>query len=121
MQRAHLTQSFCPAGWNFLCDRWFWGGVLRFAWLWRTRRRTPLKRQLSVNIVIGGNALTQEADLKYVLQEGSPPAGLWGIIFLTLSAAIFFCVLGALWALTQPHKTLAFGEGDALRVAAAAP
>ena len=37
-------------------------------------------------------------------------------IFLTLSAAILFCVLGAVWALTQPDKKLAFGESNTLRM-----
>jgi hypothetical protein len=71
-----------------------------------------------VGIVIGGNASTQAAGLKYVVQEGGQPAGQWRIIFLTLLAAFFFCVLGTLWALTQPDMTLPFGEGDTLQMTA---
>jgi hypothetical protein len=78
-----------------------------------------LKGNYPVSIVIGGSASTQAAGLAHAM-EGSAPAGLWRVIFLTLSAAILFCVFGAVWSLTQPDKTLAFGEGDTLRMAAAA-
>jgi hypothetical protein len=71
-----------------------------------------------VGIVIGGSTSTQAAGLKYVSQEGSQPAGQWRIVFLALSAAILFCVLGAVWTLTQPDKTLPFGEGDTLQMTA---
>jgi hypothetical protein len=71
-----------------------------------------------VRIEIGGNASIQAAGLKNVMREGSQAARPWRIIFLTLSAAILFCVLGAVWTLTQPDKTLPFGEGDALQVTA---
>jgi len=71
-----------------------------------------------VGIAIEGNASTQAAGLKYVMQEGSQPAGQWRIIFLTLLAAILFGVLGAVWTLTQPDKILPFGKGDTLQMTA---
>jgi hypothetical protein len=73
-----------------------------------------------VRIVIRGNTSAQAAGLRHVMQEGNLPAGPWRVIFLTFSAAILFCVLGAVWSLTQPDKTLGIGEGDILRVAASA-
>jgi hypothetical protein len=69
-----------------------------------------------MRVVIGGQHLTRAAGLKYVMQESNLPARLWRTIFLTLSAAILFCVLGAVWALTQPDKKLAFGESNTLRM-----
>ena len=71
-----------------------------------------------MSILIGSNGPAQAAGLKYGVHESSLPGGLWRIIFLALSAAILFCVLGAVWALTQPDRKLAFREGDTLRITA---
>jgi hypothetical protein len=71
-----------------------------------------------MSILIGGNTSTQAAGLKYGVHESGLPVGLWRLIFLALSAAILFCVLGAVWALTQTDKKLAFGEADILRITA---